>query len=167
MLRSLIYKLLRNPKNPQVHFWNTLQTAKILLSDRLTTFFAYIWNSSTSWKSRVGGIPSVWIVPKKHTLNVNACIEFHSGNEHFRFGRLVWSPKIEFEGKTTFFGLVVTLKSEMFISTAKFDASVDVERMIFFGKIQTLGSHQPSIFKKLKNFIYMRKNVVRRPLSNL
>ena len=47
----------------------------------------------------------------------------------------IWAPRLKSEDwisrKTTLFGLVVTLKSEMFILIAKFDASVDVERMLF------------------------------------
>ena len=158
VLGFLIYKSLWNPKNHQVHFWNTLQTATILLSGRLTTFFAYIWNCSTSWKSRVGGNLVSELYQKKHTVNVNACVEFRSRNEHFRLER-----HYRYQPKNVVFLQIQSSDFERGAQIGNVHVHCEIRRKrwrwayAFFSTIQTLGSHQPSIFKKLKNFICMRK----------
>ena len=53
--------------------------------------------------------------------------------------------KIELEDKRAFFGLVQLLKSENLHLEMNFGASVGV-RSIFYGKFQSLGSQQPSMY---------------------
>ena len=56
------------------------------------------------------------------------------------------SVEIESEEKRAFLGLVEALKSRNLHLQVNFGASVDVGR-IFYGMLQSLGCHQPSIWE--------------------
>ena len=155
MLRFLIYKLLWNPKTTKFIFGPRYKLLQVVVSLR---FFAYIWNSSTSWNSRVGGIPvSELYQKKKHTLNVNACVEFRSRSELFRL-ELYYQPKKCRFSSTSIFGLQTRRPNRkcsfpLWNSTQALTLSV-----CFFGTIQTLGIPPTLDFQEVKEFhIYMRK----------
>ena len=120
------------PKNHQVHFWTTLQTATSCLVVVSLRFFAYIWNSSTSWKSRVGGIPVSEFYQKKSYAQRQRLRRMSQSKWTFPTWALLPTQKMSFSFKFNLRTSNEAPKSEMFISTVKFDASVDVERMLFW-----------------------------------
>ena len=67
------------------------------------------------------------------------------------------SLKIKFEGKASFFRVGRGAQVGNLHLEVNFGASVDVGR-IFYGTLQALGSHQPSIWEEGEAFYDMQNN---------
>lgn len=154
------------PKNLQVHFRTTLQIATSCLVV-VSVRFSHIYEILQPLENRgLVGSQCLNCTKKKHTLNVNACVEFRNQNEHFRLERYYQPKKCCFSWNSIF-GLQTRrpnrkLSFPLWNSTQALTLSV-----CFFGTIQTLGIPPTLDFQEVEDFHIYAKNVVRRPLSKI
>ena len=167
VLRFLIYNLLRTPKNHQVHFWNALQTATILLSGRLTTFFAYIYENLQLLENRgLVGSPVFESYQKsirsKSTLASNFTVEMKISD----LGASFEVRRLNFKKNNTFW-----VGSNAQVGNVHFDCEIRRKRWrwayAFFWYNSNTGIPPTLDFQEVEEFHIYAKNVLRRPLSNL
>ena len=149
------------PKNHQVQFWTAIKIATILLTGRLSIFFRIYEMlhllpnlglvGSQCLKRTKKNIRSTSTLVPKWTVEMKIS-DLSASFEDWQ--------KIEFEEKRAFFGLVEVLKSEIFIWKWILAQTLTLGVRFFFGTFETLGTHHPSIWKKMKHFM-------RRPVSKI